>query len=106
MFFSGLQKTGLTTIALQHIPPTIMSRSSSSHLSPIEQRDFQLIIDSAMQSGWIDPSRRVTADIFDDCVVITMEADDRKATLAYEHNERWLYRFLVDLAHGAWKSST
>jgi len=80
-----------------------MSRPPPSHLSSVEQRDFQLIVDSAKQNGWIDSAGEVTAEIFDDCVMITMEVTDRKATLAYEHNERWLYRFLVDLAHGAWK---
>lgn len=73
-------------------------------LSFAERRDFELIVRSAKDCGWLDDDSMLTAIPEDQHVTITSITHQQKYSHEYEWNSRWLYQFLHDLAHGKWKT--
>lgn len=76
----------------------------SAALSTAEQRDFELIVRSARDAGWLDDACSINAVPLECRVLITCVAGDQVRTQAYDWNSRWPYQFLHDLAHGQWRS--
>lgn len=80
------------------------TRQLTPTLSIAEQRDLELIIQSARDSGWLDEECSISVVPMDHRLAITSTAGGQVHTQVYEWNSRWLYQFLHDLAHGQWKT--
>jgi len=75
-------------------------------LSTAEQRDFELIVRSAKDSGWLEDDCTLTVEPIEHHVTIVSTIGKYSNRRDYEWTSRWLYQFLADLAHGKWKSKT
>lgn len=93
MIFAG---NGIETSGKLHLP----------FLTPIEQRDFDLIVRSAKECGWLDETSHVAAVVMGDEIMITFTFGTQVVPWMYEHTTRWLYHLLRDLAQGTFQRHT
>ncbi len=72
--------------------------------SVVDQNDFELILENAKAEGWIAPEDAVTLSQAESSVVVTHARGAEIQQRRYEHDSRWPYRFLRDLASGVWRA--
>jgi hypothetical protein len=72
-------------------------------LTEDEQRDFAFLIARAKKLGWIESTDELTACVKDGAVVVHDSAPDDEQEGSYSHDDRWIYKFMSDLAQGRWR---
>lgn len=72
-------------------------------LTDDEQRDFAFVISRAKKLGWIENEDEITVRVEDRSVVVHDSAPDDEQESSYPHDDRWIYKFMSDLAQGRWR---
>ena len=75
----------------------------STDLTDDEQRDFAFVISRAKKLGWVESEDELSVCVKDGCVVVRDSAPDEEQEGSYPHDDRWIYKFMSDLAQGKWR---
>jgi hypothetical protein len=82
-----------------------MSPDPLDMLTPAEHHEFRFIVQNARAELWIGSDDAMAVTKADTSVLVTRTAGHEVQTRRYEHDGRWLFEFLRDLAMGAWRGA-
>lgn len=72
-------------------------------LTSAERREFDYIVDKARSAGWLTPAQSIEARRSNAAVLVRCARHGAVREKRYTDEDRWLYHFLHDLAHGYWR---